>query len=148
MIEIDGKKRSVLCDWRAAALLRDNVMHWLEEGTPSGRFPAIHALAEFPSFPERPGPTAAALADELSVALPLLADIRGPELAIGLWTRATMTGERRLPCVRGTVPARFVDWGLPMNVPDDLTLAQLYRPFLRALRLAAGRRADSGDDVS
>lgn len=33
------------CDWRSYALLRDNVLHYVESGVRSGRFRALHALA-------------------------------------------------------------------------------------------------------
>lgn len=139
VIDIQGPSGTVRCDWTAAALLRDNVMHWLEDGAPSGEFPAIHALAE--ADPSEPGPHvfAADLADELAVALPLLTDVRGRDVAVGIWTRARMTGQPVPPGVRGTMLARLVGWSPPVVVGDDVLLGALFRPFLAALRRAAGR---------
>lgn len=142
-IWIRGRLRDVSCDWAAAALLRDNVMHFVEGGVPSGRFPAIHALADAPSFPDRPLPPAADVADELAIVLPQLRRTRGSDLAIGLWTRAVMKRQRQLPSVRGTVSAREVGWEVPMKVPADATLEDVYRPFLHALRHASGRAAQA-----
>ncbi len=139
-IEIGGPNGAMFCEWSAAALLRDNVMHWLEDEEPSGRFPAIHALADWSPTCGRTPVRAEDLADELAVALPLLREVRGKDLAIGIWTRARMTGQQAPPTVRGTVVARLVGWTLPMPLADDASLEECYRPFLDALRSSAGRQ--------
>ena len=134
---IRGPGGSVTCDWGAAALLRDNVMHWLEARVPSGRFPAIHALADAPAYEGRPLPTASALAEELAGALPLLRDKTPDDLASSIWTRAIMRHERRLPLVRGTILAREIEWQLPIDPPVDATLEDLFQPFLSMLHRIA-----------
>lgn len=36
---------AALCDWESFALLRDNVQHFIEGGSQSGRFAALHEIA-------------------------------------------------------------------------------------------------------
>jgi len=41
-----NERESLACDGAPIFLLRDNVQHYLERGTLSGRFPSLHALAD------------------------------------------------------------------------------------------------------
>jgi hypothetical protein len=44
-LTFSGPGGTVECRWIAYALLRDNVLHYLEGGTPSGRFAALHGIS-------------------------------------------------------------------------------------------------------
>jgi hypothetical protein len=41
-----GPAGAGLCDWESFALLRDNVQHFVEGGVQSGRFSALHGIAQ------------------------------------------------------------------------------------------------------
>jgi hypothetical protein len=41
-----GRSGAGLCDWDSFALLRDNVQHFVEGGVLSGRFSALHGIAQ------------------------------------------------------------------------------------------------------
>ena len=123
---IAGPRGTVRCDWATAAVLRDNVMHWIEGGAPTGSFPTIHQLAERASSDDLSPVDATALLAELDRALPLLRTVKGAHVAVGIRTRARMTGTRELPSVRGTMLARLSGWSPPLTVRPEASLESVF----------------------
>jgi hypothetical protein len=117
--------RSLRCDYARCALLRDNVQHHLEHGLPSGRFAAIHALADSPwdTAPATINPKT--LSSELELVWPSLRDLPIESLAISLRTRAALTHALAPPAVRGTILRRMVQWPVPLDLSTSKDLRAL-----------------------
>jgi hypothetical protein len=117
--------RSLRCDYIRCALLRDNVQHRLEAGLPSGRFVAIHAMADSPWDKAPATISPKALSSELEVVWPGLRELPIESLAISLRTRAVLTNASALPAVRGTVLRRIIQWPIPLDLSTSKDLCAL-----------------------
>jgi hypothetical protein len=144
---IFNQVRSLRCDYARCALLRDNVQHRLEEGLPSGRFVAIHALADSPwdRAPATIDPKV--LSSELEVAWPRLRDLPIASLAISLRTRAALTHAPAPPAVRGTVLRRMVQWPVPLDLSACTDLRALLGGLVSDLTRIAQEAPRSGQLV-
>ena len=132
-VMISSPHRVLRCDAVACALLRDNVQHYLENGAPSGRFAAIHSLADAHWVAGAKHLNPGELALELEVAWPCLRDIPIELLAISIRTRAALSNARRPPDIRGTILHRFVQWPLPLKLDGIKTLVDLFGPLVTDL---------------
>ncbi len=124
-ISCDEAAISTDCEGFLCLLLRDNVQHFLEGGKPTARFAAIHALADCCWGAAEPSLTASRLKAELAEAWPLLRDVPTAKLAIGIRSRALLTGAHRPPTARGTVPLRLTGWKVPVEIRQHATLQEL-----------------------
>ena len=116
---------SVNCEASSCLLLRDNVQHHLEGGRPGDLYRAIHGLADG-WWSARPLTIQAGkLRAELHQAWPLLRGIPNSRLAIGIRSRAALTGAASPPVVRGTVLLRLTGWRLPLRFDPNGTLDDL-----------------------
>jgi len=125
-VMIFNRIRMLRCDGVACALLRDNVQHYLENGAPSGKFWAMHALADtrWAECSEVLSPRE--LAAELDMAWPCLQSIPIEMLAISIRTRAALSNSSVPPDVRGTILHRLVQWPLPFELDRLTTLDDLF----------------------
>jgi hypothetical protein len=120
--------------WILYALLRDNVQHYLEGGTPGGEFEAIHAISNaLGAGAEGVEVSASKLRSELAVVGERLRNIPIADLAISLRTRAVTTHCFPLPETRATGLARAVGWAIPFSTAKAETLEQLFGPFIQEL---------------
>lgn len=124
---------SIECEDLLCLLLRDNVQHFLEGGTPSARFTAIHALADCYWAAAPPSLTGRRLASELGDAWPLLRSVPSSKLAISIRSRAVTTGALSAPSTRGTVLLRLTGWKLPLRIAPQGTLHDLFGPTVARL---------------
>jgi hypothetical protein len=138
---IRSRSGSRVCDWQSYALLRDNVQHFLEDGQPGDRFPALHdvehAVEGDPQVID-----AARLRGELLRAWCALWKVRLESSAISLRTRAILTGNRELPLARGTVPAGRVGWQLPLTGNAIEPVPQVARRFIRSVLVLTDAAVD------
>lgn len=142
---IRSSRGEVRVDWANYALLRDNIQHFIESGRPSQRFPAIHSLERAVDR----GLTkvdAARLRGELLGACYALRRVHLEDCAVSLRTRALVSKNATLPCVRGTTPARAVGWSLPSDQQTGGLIRQL-KPFISSL-LAVTSTAVDGDELT
>lgn len=124
-VMIFNQIRTLRCDGVACALLRDNVQHYLENGVPSGKYWAIHALADtrWTRAAETLNPQM--LASELDTVWPCLRDLPIESLAISIRTRAVLTNCPVPPEVRGTCLHRLTRWPVPFDFTGLVTLGDL-----------------------
>lgn len=106
--------------WIVYAMLRDNVQHHLEGGTPTEEFGALHRLGDA-MWTGKVSVPALALRAELSKAAELLARPIA-DLAVSIRTRAVCTYTLNRPDERGTVLARLMEWEVPYPLLDAATL--------------------------
>lgn len=142
---ITGRAGTRICDWESYALLRDNVQHFLEQGEPSWRFPALHGL-------ERAVDEGALTVDasrlrgEVLRAWCTLWKIRVDGAAISLRTRAILTGNAELPSSRGTLAAHHAGWELPLEADAETPIPRAARRFIQTV-LALTDTAVDGDTL-
>lgn len=142
-VMIFNRIRMLRCDGVACALLRDNVQHYLENGAPSGRFWAMHALADTRWAERAEILNPLELACELDVAWPCLRKIPIELLAISIRTRAALSSAGLPPDVRGTILYRLVQWPLPFELEGLATLDDLFGDLVADLdRLVRESRPD------
>jgi len=125
-VMIFNRIRILRCDGVACALLRDNVQHYLENGAPSGRFWAMHALADTRWADSAEILSSRELASELDMAWPCLRDVPIESLAISIRTRASLSHAWLPPDIRGTILYRRVQWPLPLELDGLATLDDLF----------------------
>lgn len=144
---IFNQVRSLRFDYIRCALLRDNVQHCLEQGLPSGRFAAIHALADSPwdTAPATLDPKA--LSAELAVAWPRLRDLPAESLAISLRTRAALANAPAPPTVHGTVLWQMVQWPVPLDLSTSNDLRTLLGRLVADLTRFAAETPRNGQLV-
>lgn len=127
------------------ALLRDNVQHHLEGGTPSAAFAAIHALGEALDKGEvRVG--ARTLYAELERAEALLARPIA-DLAMSFRTRAVCSMAFPLPEGRGTALITEGGWQLPLSLQHAKTLGDVFGSLVTELK-SATQGADDQAEVT
>ncbi|HVJ16992.1 MAG TPA: hypothetical protein VM686_16235 [Polyangiaceae bacterium] len=142
-LSVVGADLTTECDWERCTTLRDNVQHHLEAGLPSGRFPAIHTLADRCWATADVTFKAAQLRDELAEAWPVLRDLGIERLAIGIRSRAALTRAKAAPKVRGTVLLRLTGWKSPLALGDARTLGDLFTGLVIPLITFCQRAGDS-----
>lgn len=144
LVMLRGNETRV-CDWERFALLRDNVQHFLEQGQPSQRFRALHAI-ETALDEGASVVSAVTLRGEVLRAWGGLWNVELRAAAISLRTRAIATRASALPGVRGTLPARLMGWELPVRGEGGERVPRTARPFIQAVfDLTAG--ASPGDVI-
>lgn len=134
------------CDWGSFALLRDNVQHYLEDGKPSERFRALHAVESVVDNGQREV-DAARLRGEVLLAWRALWRVDMASAAISLRTRAVLTGCPDLPETRGTVAAQPAGWALPLSAADVTPVPRAAADFVAAV-LSLTEGAVDGDTLN
>jgi hypothetical protein len=142
-LELSGRAGSVTCDWTSYALLRDNVQHFLEKGTPSGRFAALHTIENAVDIGSG-SVDAAGLRGEVLRAWYALWKVGVGDAAVSLRTRAIVTESAGEPPVRGTVVARQAGWNLPERVGGRLRVPEAAKRFVVAV-LRLTEQSTDGD---
>lgn len=139
------RSRSLSCDWKTFALLRDNVQHYIEHGIPSERFSALHAIEEAVDTGQKLL-DAATLRGEVLQAWYALWKVPLEDAAVSLRTRAILTRCPDRPAVRCTIRAREVGWDLPIAAAAASPVARAASPFVEAV-LAVTETAGDGDEL-
>lgn len=142
---IAGRAGTRVCDWKSYALLRDNVQHFLEQGEPSWRFPALHALERAVDHGVLTV-DASRLRGEVLRAWCALWKIHVDDAAISLRTRSILTGNAEIPESRGTVAARHAGWDLPVVADAQTPIPRAARHFIQTV-LTLTETAVDGDTV-
>lgn len=134
------------CDWRSYALLRDNVLHYVESGVRSGRFRALHALARAVDSGACTV-DAVRLRHETLQALTALQSVRLSDAAISNRTRAITAGDDTPPN-EPSIEATVKPSSWPARRSDDLQapLPHAARSFAGAV-LTLTSAAVAGDRV-
>jgi hypothetical protein len=110
---------TVRTDWSAYALLRDNVQHYLENGTPTKRFAELHGID------------------------------RAVDGHIAVLDAARLRGEVEVPAAAsgdGTLVAVRAGWELPVSTSSERLMGEILRAFVAAV-LAATETAVDGDKL-
>jgi hypothetical protein len=144
IFESDNDSRQI--EWAEYALLRDNVQHYVECGSPREDFGTLHAIEEAVDTGVS-RVNAVALREELRNAWDALGGLKLEAGAVSLRTRAFVTGCRGAPSVRATALAKLTGWSLPVPGPDDQLLQEAVRPFFDAV-MALTRGARVTDTLS
>lgn len=132
-----GHKGSFERRWIVYAMLRDNVQHHFEGGTPSGEFKTIHSIGDA-LVTGRTIVPASALRSEVQRARELL-DKPIADLAVSVRTRAVCAMAFPLPETRGTALAKDADWTAPFPLTGLATLGDLFGSFVdELLRITEG----------
>ncbi len=132
-----------VCDWESYALLRDNVQHFLEEGTPRNRFVALHSFEKaIDAEPECI--EAARLRGEVLRAWSALWWRNLEDAAISPRTQAILTRSPALPATVPTVAARHASCGLPIRAAAETPIPRAAGRFVHAV-LALTTTAEDGD---
>lgn len=142
---LDGHGGARACDWSGYALLRDNVQHFIEEGTPTPRFAALHEI-ETAVDAGRCSVDAARLRNEVLRAWYMLWAVPLVRAAVSLRTRAILTGSDEVPPVDGTVCAERAGWQLPVDSAGSEPVAGAAKRFV-AVVLSVTDQAGKGDVV-
>lgn len=123
--------------WIVYAMLRDNVQHHLEGGTPSPAFAALHAVSDALAHGETTV-SARTLREQVERARPLT-EKPIDELAVSLRTRAVCSLHFPLPETRGTSLASRVDWPTSNVTAGAKTLGDLFGDLVsELLRITEG----------
>jgi hypothetical protein len=144
-LTLTGRSGSLPCTWASYALIRDNVQHFIERGSPSERFSILHGIEQAVDF-GRCSVNAAQLRGEVVRALYALKRVPMRDAAVSVRTRALLTGAAERPRVRSTVRARNAGWRLPVAAPSDQNVAESGASFLNAV-LALTESSADGDTV-
>jgi hypothetical protein len=140
-----GPRGSFERRWIVYAMLRDNVQHHLEGGTPGPEFSALHTLSDV-LLNGSATVSALKLRDEAERATVLMGRPIS-DLAVSIRTRAVTTRVFPLPEVRGTLLASHAGWGLPFPLEQARTLGDLLGSMVEELlRVTEGAR--EGNEVS
>jgi hypothetical protein len=153
-----SRSGAALCDWESFALLRDNVQHFIEGGSPSGRFSALHEIARAVDG-QVCAIDAVKLRLEVLQAWSALLSVSVDNAAVSSRTRAIREGERAPTEPSVTAPAmdgellRFAQhWSTPIPRAAEsfvaavlsLTKAAVAGDVLEIRRMPANLRAPSG----
>lgn len=142
---IKTRRGTRICDWESYAFLRDNVQHFLEQGTPQERFQALHALEKAVDEGEQ-RIDAARLRGEVLRAWSALWRKTSGEAAISARTHAIMAKSPERPASTPTVAAKDTAWALPMRVDAEMPIPRAAGRFVNAV-LSLTRTAEDGDWV-
>jgi len=143
-LSLAGGALSTECDWELCTGLRDNVQHHLEGGFPSGRFPAIHALADRCWSETTVTIGARQLRQELAEVWPVIAHLGIERQAIGIRSRAALTRAPTVPKARGTVLLRLTGWKSPLPLGQARNLGELFGGLVQTLNDFCERVGDKG----
>lgn len=138
-----GSAASCVCEWRDYALLRDNIQHFIERGSPSERFAALHAIEAAVDVGSCEV-DAARLRGETLRAWYALWHVRIADAAVSMRTRAILTGSSGQPSIRGTQSARSLGWPLPVAAASSTRVSEAARRFVSAV-LRVTEHAVDGD---
>jgi len=142
-LSVVGAELTTECDWELCTALRDNVQHHLENGIPSGRFPAIHALADRCWASAAVSVSAGQLRAELARAWPVLAALGVERFAMGIRSRAALTGAHAAPTIRGTVLLRLTGWKPPLKLASAKTLSDVFAGLVPPIMEFCRRAGDA-----
>lgn len=117
-----SSKDRLVVPYSTMLILRDNVLHHLQAGRVAPGYPLLHSLADPRALGHHPLP-AAALWEEMSLALAGLHQRNVVDLAVSVQTRALLTGVRDAPAPQATVLARLTGWEMPFQLCSGSTLA-------------------------
>ena len=132
-----------ICDWESYALLRDNVQHFLEEGSPLPRFCALHSFERaVDADPQRVD--ASRLRGEVLRAWSALWWKNFEDAAISPRTRAVLTESSEPPPAEKTVQAKDAGWELPLAAPARTPIPKAASRFVHAV-LSLTKTAEDGD---
>jgi hypothetical protein len=143
-LSVAGAELTTECDWELCTALRDNVQHHLESGMPSGHYPAIHALADRCWATTDVSVSAAQLHAELGQAWAALGRLGIERFAIGIRSRAALTGAQTAPTVRGTVLLRLTGWKSPLRLAEARTLGDVFGNLIGQLMDFSQRAGRAG----
>lgn len=130
--------------WIVFALLRDNVQHHLEAGTPSAAFEQLHSVTEALGGRSLEVP-AKALRAEVQRAKKELTELKIEQLAISMRTRAVIALDWPPPVHRETALARELDIQIPLLHGGEVTLDDVFGSLIdELLRITEGA---SDEDV-
>jgi hypothetical protein len=129
-------------DWTSYALLRDNVQHFIEDGRPSARFAALHAIEAAVDTGALHSVDAARIRGEVLQARCRLAKVRLADAAVSIRTRAIVTGCPGQPASRGTALARHTGWKLSVRADPQALLLSLVADFVDAVLDLTERSVD------
>lgn len=130
-------------DWESYALLRDNVQHFIEQGEPNGRFPALHGIEDAVDGGQCLA-DAARLRGEVLRAMVALGSVPLSAAALTLRTRAIMTGSTVRPAPSPTVPAQGARWSLPVLGSATAPIPRMACTFIEAV-LAVTETVEDGE---
>lgn len=135
-----------VCDWESYALLRDNVQHFLEAGSPLPRFRALHAFERaVDADPQRVD--ASRLRGEVLRAWSALWWKNFEDAAISPRTRAVLTNNPEPPSSEKTIAAKDAHWELPLAAPAETPIPKAASRFVQAV-LSLTKTAEDGDWLS
>jgi hypothetical protein len=140
---VKGREGRRVVDWESYALLRDNVQHFIEQGEPNGRFPALHGIEEAVDSGQYIA-DAARLRGEVLRAMVALRLIPLGAAALTLRTRAIMLGSAERPASSPTVPAHDAYWTLPISGSSIAPIPRAARTFIEAV-LAVTETVEDGE---
>jgi len=129
--------------WIVYAMLRDNVQHHLEKGTPSPEFAAMHAIGDALASGEVTV-SALSLRSEIERARELLARPI-EDFAVSYRTRAVYSFMMQ-PREAGTLLATDAEWTIPFSTEGAKTLGDLFGTLVEEL-LRVTEGAKPGDDL-
>ena len=142
---ISGRGASRACAWESYALLRDNIQHFVEGGSPSGRFSALHSLA-------RAVDEGSCTVDAVRLRLEALhiwtalGNVLLEDAAISSRTEAVSAGNSLAPSLSQTKVASQGGLAVPVSAPVGTPLPQAARDFVEAV-LAVTAAAAAGDQL-
>jgi hypothetical protein len=140
---VKGREGKRVVDWESYALLRDNVQHFIEQGEPNGRFPALHGIEKAVDRGQYIADAARLRGEVLRAAIALRVVPLGAA-ALTLRTRAIMTGSSERPAASPTVPAQTACWSLPISGSSFAPIPRIARKFIEAV-LAVTETAEEGE---
>lgn len=98
-LTLTARSGTVPCTWESYALIRDNVQHFIEGGSPTERFSSLHGIEQAVDF-GRCSVDAARLRGEVIRALYALKQVTMGDAAVSIRTRALLTGAAERPRVK------------------------------------------------
>lgn len=125
--------------WIVYAILRDNVQHHLEDGSPTEAFAAIHAAGDaLGQGPDGVSVNARKLRDELLIVKERLLQLSIAQLAISIRTRAVTSLAYPLPEHRETGLVQALEWTIPYPLDGAKTLGDIFGTLVNELLTAIG----------
>jgi len=120
-----NERESLACDGAPIFLLRDNVQHYLERGTPSGRFPTLHALADSFWSERVVHVEASQLRSEIFAAWDGTWQLPAANSAVSLATSAAYSGSAAPPRMNGSATSWSARRAVLQAMDQTKTIGQL-----------------------